>query len=118
MLITGFVLGAIALAAGAAMVAFWDDIKNWLNRVAADAVERAFGYQARNHMQKAVVVVDRLVGKLRNTSTVYTKKEATQTYFDKTTIVSELEEEHVDDEVIRKIADNNNRVTEIMQYKH
>ncbi len=118
MLITGFVLAAAVLAAGAAIVAFWDDIKNWLNHVAADAVERVFGYSARNHMQKAVVVVDRMIGKLRNSSTIYTKKTAMQTYIDKTTIVSEVGTQYVDDDVIKEIEKNNNRLTEIMQYQH
>ena len=112
-----FVLSAV-IAGGIMMSAFWDEIKSWLNRVAADAIERTFGFAARNRMQKAVAVVDRLVGKIRNTSTIYTKKTATATYFDKTTIVSEAREQSVDTKVLEKLEENHNRLIQEFQYQH
>ncbi len=110
----GFVLAGLIIGG---LVSFWDDIKDWLNRVAADAIERAFGFEARNQMQKAVAVIDRLVGKIRNTSTIYTKKTATATYFDKTTIVSEAREQNVDKEVLEKLEENHNRLIQEFQYQ-
>lgn len=103
-----FVAGIIV--GGAVMARFWDSIKNWLNNVAADAVERAFGYSARNNIQKAIAIVDKLVDKIRNTSTIYTKKTPTATYFDKTTVVSEAGIMDIEADVVKTIAEHNNQM--------
>lgn len=111
-----FVLGA-AIAGGVIMARFWDKIKNWLNNVAADAVERAFGYSARNNMQKAVAIVDKLMDRIRNTSTIYTKKSPSETYYDKTTIVSEAGINNIDEDIINTIANHNNQMIQVFDYK-
>lgn len=77
------VIGAIAVAA---LTYFWDDIANWLNNTAADAVGRVLGCNARKNMQRAVVKVSRLRNQmLRNVATVYTKRNAMNSYYDKVT---------------------------------
>ena len=112
---TLMVIGALFLG-GAALVRFWDDIKNWLNNVAADAVERTFGYSARQNIQKAVAVVDLLISKIRNKSIVYSKKSSTDTYFDKTTITAETGIENVEEDVMRELRNNGNRLTQTYEY--
>ena len=113
---TLMVIGALFLGS-AALVRFWDDIKNWLNNVAADAVERNFGYSARQNIQKAVAVVDLLVSKIRNKSIVYSKKSPTDTYFDKTTITAETGIQNVEEDVKRELINNGNRLTQTYEYK-
>ena len=115
LIMTGlFVLGAIL--GGAALVRFWDDIKDWLNNVAADAVERTFGYNARQHMQKAVAIVDLAVRKIKNTSFIYSKKDPTSTYFDKTTVTAETGIENVEEDVLKELRKNNNRLVQELNY--
>ena len=97
------IIGAIALFAGKCLVTFWEDIRQWLNTVAADAVERAFGYQARQRMHRAVAFIDKVMSKVRNTSIVYTKKSYSDLYFDKTTIICETGISDIDQDVVREI---------------
>ena len=73
-----FIAGAVIVGA---LARFWDDIKNWLNTVAADAVEAHLGYSARNNMQKAVAIVDRILNVVKNKSIIYTKNNPSDTYF-------------------------------------
>ena len=110
-----FILGAVL--GGAALVHFWEDIKNWLNTVAADAVEKMFGYNARQNMHKAVAIVDRVMNKIKNTSVVYSKKSPTSTYFDKTTIKAETGIENVEEDVLRELQKNGNRITQTFEYQ-
>lgn len=94
----------IGLVLGAALVAFWDSIKNWLDTVAADWVERELGYGARNRMHKAVAMVDRVMQKVRNRAVIYTKRYANDLYFDKTTITCETGIENIEEDVLQEIA--------------
>jgi hypothetical protein len=94
-LVGGLLVGAIAT--------FWDEIKDWLNNVAADFVEKHLGYNARTKMQKAISTADKVMNKIRNTSVVYTKKDRLDNYYDKTTIVGEEEVYEVKQEVLDKI---------------
>lgn len=105
-----------AMLGGAAIVRFWDEIKAWLNRVAADAVERVFGYQARQNIHKAVAIVDRIVNRIKNTSHIYSKKSPTSTYYDKTTIIAEGRVEDLEADVRKELARNNNRLTQEFNY--
>ena len=97
------ILGAIIGCA--ALTYFWNDIRNWLNSVAADVVERHLGYSARERMQKAVAFVDKYISKVRNKAIIYTRK-PNSVMFDKTTIISEASvydiEQDVLDEIERK----------------
>ena len=110
-----FILGAIM--GGAALVAFWDDIKNWLNTVAADAVEKTFGYSARQNIHKAVAVVDKIIDKIKNNSVVYSKKSPTSTYFDKTTITAETGIENIEEDVLKELNKNGGRITQTFDYR-
>lgn len=113
-------LGWILLGAAAAgaLVYFWDEIRDWLNSVAADAVERAFGYSARNTLHRAVACVDRLMYKLKNKSVVYSKKSPSSLYFDKTTITCEIGIEDVDEDVLSEFEKNDNRLIQEFKYQH
>jgi hypothetical protein len=111
----GFILAGAALVG--VLARFWDDIKNWLNTVAADAVEAHLGYSARNNMQKAVAIVDRVLNVLKNKSVIYTKNSPTDTYFDKTTITCEAKVADVDEDIIQEIQKNGNHVTQTFDYK-
>ncbi len=99
-----FTMVLIGLLLGAALVAFWNSIKNWLNTVAADWVEKKLGYGARNRMHKAVAMVDRVMQKVRNRAVIYTKRYDNDLYFDKTTIVCETGIENVEEDVRKEIA--------------
>lgn len=95
------VIGAIAVAA---LTYFWDDIANWLNTTAADAVQEALGYNARENMQRAVVKVSRLRNQmLRNVSTVYTKRNAMDSHYDKVTYDATAPTYQIDRKVIDEI---------------
>jgi hypothetical protein len=95
-----FLLGAVATAA---LVTFWDDIKEWLNNVAADAVERVFGYGARNTMHRAIAKVDRVMNKVRSKSTIFAKQNKLDTHFVKTEIVAEAPVYEVDNGILEEI---------------
>ena len=90
-IVGGLLVGAIAK--------FWDEIRDWLNNVAADFVEKHLGYNARQKMLKATSKVDRIVNK----SVVYTRKNRLDNYLDKTTIIGEEDVYEVDQEVLNKI---------------
>lgn len=109
-----FIAGAVIVGA---LARFWDDIKNWLNTVAADAVEAHLGYSARNNMQKAVAIVDRILNVVKNKSIIYTKNNPSDTYFDKTTITCEAKVSDIDDDIIQEIQNNGNHVTQKFDYK-
>ena len=117
-MIEGFVIAGLAgLAMAAFAVAFWDEIKNWLNSVAADAVEKVFGYSARNHIQKAVAVLDKVMNKVKNVSRVYTKRNPAATYFDKVTITAEADVADISEDMLKEFEKHNNRLTQVFEYK-
>ncbi|MFJ8258559.1 hypothetical protein ACIQ4Z_15030 [Peribacillus asahii] len=108
-----FILGG--LAAGV-LVTFWDEIKQWLNQVAADAVEKVFGYKARQTMHRAIAKIDRVMDKVRNTSTIYTKKNPLDTHFVKTDIIAEAPVHEIDQQVLNEIQKKKTLVQEF-EYK-
>lgn len=114
-ILIGFV---IAGAITAAFVSFWDEIKDWLNTVGVEAVEKTLGYSARNRIQKAISTVDRVMNKLRNTSVIYTKKASSEVYFDKTTIVASSGMEGMSDDFRQELAKHNDRLVQEFQYNH
>lgn len=113
-LLGAFVLGAIVTGC---MVAFWDDIKSWLNNVAADAVERTFGYNARQCMHKAIATVDRVVSKLKNTSVIYSKKNTSDLYYDKTTIQAEMPVSELTEAQLREFDKHSGRMVQEFTYQ-
>ena len=58
----------------AGLLVYWDKIKNWLNTVVADRLEKLFGYGARKRFHHAVSIADKVVGGVRNRLFVYVKK--------------------------------------------
>lgn len=102
-------LGAVTTAV---LVTFWDQIRNWLNNVAANMVEKVFGYNARNNMQKAVAKVDRVMDTIRNRATIYTKKDPLDKYFVKTDIVAKAPVSKIDSGVLEEIKKQNVLVQE------
>ena len=111
----GFVVAG-ALIGGAVLASFWDDIKDWLNNVAADAVEKSFGYEARNHLQKAIVFIDKGITNLKNTSVIYTKRSPFSKSYDKTTVHAEADVEDIDRDILREIEKHDNKVTQTFDY--
>lgn len=104
-----FVLGAIAVIAGVSTLVmllvknFWEDIKDWLNNTAADAVQKYIGYDARRALQKAVNKADRVMDKIRNVSQVYYRSDPLATHYDKVTIEVTAPTYEFDDEFIKTI---------------
>lgn len=83
--VAGAVFGAILITA---IDRFWDSIAGWLNNTAANAVEKALGYDARRFMMRAVANVSKLRERLHNRTTIYTKQDALDTHIHKVTINS------------------------------
>ena len=94
------ILGGLAVGT---LVTFWDEIRDWLNQVAADAVEKVFGYKARQTMHRAVAKIDRVMNVVRNTSTIYTKKNPLDTHFVRTNVVAEAPVHEIDQQVLNEI---------------
>lgn len=111
----GFIIAGAVLAG--ALLCFWDDIKEWLNTVAANAVERAFGYAARDKMHKAVACIDKVADKIKNTSVVYSKRDVTELYFDKTTITAEADASSLHEDILAEFNKHNNRLVQEFNYK-
>lgn len=98
------IAGGVALFAGvAAITLFWEKVQNWLNKYAAAIVEKAFGYKARDKMQRAIVKVGRVVDKIRQSSTIFIKENPWDDYFIKTEVEAEAPMTSVDEDVIKKI---------------
>lgn len=104
-----FILGAVATGI---LVSFWDDIRNWLNRFAANFIEKQFGYAAREKMQRAIVKIDRVMDRVRNHSTIYVKENPLDTHFLKTEVVAETKAYNIDSKILEEIKQNNRLVKE------
>lgn len=116
-LATGFVLAAAAATLlTTAVIAFWNDIKDWLNNTAANVVQKYIGYDARQAMQKAVCKADRVMNKVRNVSEVYYKKNRLDTYYDKVTMETEAPAYEINQEVLDEIAKSGS-IIQTMEYK-
>ena len=94
------ILGAVVATC---LVAFWDEIRMWLNNTAANAVERVLGYGARERMHRATARIDRVMDKIRNRTVVYTKRSELDSFYDKTTLVSEESIYEISDDIINEI---------------
>lgn len=114
LLIGAWVIGSV-IAAGA-LITFWDNIASWLNNVAADVVEEAFGYSARNKMQRAVAKIDRVMDKIRNRSTIFVKENRLDTHYLKTEIEAEADVYDIDSKIIDEIRSKKELVQEF-EYK-
>lgn len=76
-MISGWVIAAGIVIASLTVLHFWEDIASWLNNVAANAVERKFGINARKLMQKAVCRITRVMDKINNVARVFLKADRT-----------------------------------------
>lgn len=110
----GWILVGAALFGALAL--FWNEIKEWLNGTAANAVEKVLGYNARKNMHKAICVADRVMNKIRTTAVVYNKRNLIDAHYDKVTIEATAPVYEIDDEVVKKI-DSENEITQEFQYK-
>lgn len=108
-IVLGAVVGAVAVTV---IDLFWDDIATWLNNTAADAVGRVLGYNARNHMQRAVTVISRLRDKLHNKAIIYTKKTPMDSFYQKVTYETEAPVYQIDDEVLEEVEEQGQLVQE------
>ena len=100
---TAVVVGVgIGVALAAALQRFWDGIANWLNSTAADAVERALGYNARQYMLRATAAVTKVFDKLNNKTVIYTRQSALATDIQKVTLSSTGLLSDQEDEVRKK----------------
>lgn len=93
----GIVFGIVALKY------FWEDIAQWLNNTAADAVERVLGYDAKKFMRKAVSRVTRVMNKLDNITTIFAKRNAKSTMLDKVTITVSAPAYEQDQDVLKEL---------------
>ena len=96
--VIGMFAGAVALTA---IDIFWNNIAQWLNNAAADAVERVLRNNARKHMERAIARVSKIRDKLHNITNVYTRQSALDTHVQKVTLESsaplyEQEQEVID----------------------
>ena len=66
----------------AAVMAFWDEIREWLNNTAADVVQKYISYDARKAMQRAICKADRVINKVRNKSRIYFRKNRMDTTYE------------------------------------
>lgn len=104
-----FILGAVVVGA---ITIFWDEIKNWLNNTAADAVEKVLGYTARQRMYRAVARIDKYMNVIRNRTIVYTKKHELDNIFDKVTLSADASPYEIDSEVLNEIRNKGELVQE------
>ena len=112
MLIGWVIAGLVGAVLTSAIIKYWDEIKDWLNNVAADFVEQHLGYNARQKMLKAIVKADRVANKIRNTSVIYTRRSRLDNYLDKTTIIAEQDVYEVNQEVLDEIAQKGELIQE------
>lgn len=112
--ILGWVL--IGVAACAALAYFWDGIASWLNSTAADAVEAVLGYNARRNMQRAIVRISNLRNTLlQNVTTIYTKRNAMDSHYDKVTYDTTAPVYQIDQAVLDEIK-KEGKLTQTFQY--
>lgn len=106
----------VGVCLAGAVGVFWDNIREWLQNTAANAVEKMFGYNARQNMLKAISKVDRLMNKVRNHSVVYSKLSPFDTTYVETKIVAEANVEDIDYEVLDEIRKNGS-IKQTFEYK-
>ena len=111
LIVGGFIFATLVVGA---LAQFWNEIKDWLNNTAADAVERALGYNARNNMQRAVSVADRIMQTVRVRSTIYAKKNPLDFFIDKVIVEGSIPESSLDYDVIKEINNKGSIVQEFV----
>lgn len=97
----GWVIAAGIIFASLAIKYFWEDIAQWLNNTAANAIERKFGIDARKTMQKAVCRVTRVMNKIDNVARVYFRMD--EHYMKRVDLHATQPEYETDEEVLQEI---------------
>ena len=111
--VIGMVAGAVALTA---IDIFWNNIAEWLNNTAANAVERVLGYKARKCMEKAVARVSKMRDKLHNITVVYTRQSALDTHIQKVTLESSAPLYEQEQDVI-ELFERDNTLLKELEYR-
>lgn len=101
----------LGLAVTALTVTYWDRIRDWLNTIVADKLEKKFGYGARQRLHHAVSIADRVRDTIRNRIFVYMKKENGVGY-DKYMEKEERVFEDVEDAIIEEIKEKETLIEE------
>lgn len=112
--VVGWVLVGVVLTG--ALLYFWNDIREWLNNTAADAVGRILGYNARKAMQRATCVVDRVINVLRTRACVYYKRDRLDIYYDKVTLESTAPVNEFEDDILEEIR-RKGKLEQELQYR-
>lgn len=89
---------------------FWEDIAQWLNNTAANAVERKFGIDARKTMQKAVCRVTRVMNKIDNVARVYFRMD--EYYLKRIDLHATQPEYETDKEVLKELDEKKELINE------
>lgn len=85
------ILAAAAVAALTVLAyAYWDRIKQWIETILADRVERVLGYGARKRLHHVVSIADKTARGIRNRVYVYVNKITGKGY-------EKMEEKRLDD---------------------
>ncbi|MCR5727371.1 MAG: hypothetical protein K6G24_07885 [Lachnospiraceae bacterium] len=101
----------LGLAATALTVAYWDRIRDWLNTIVADKIEKIFGYGARKRVHHAVSIADRFHDKIRNRLFVFVKK-VDGTGYDKYMEKEARVIEDVEDAIVQEIDEKETLIEE------
>ena len=112
-IVAGFVVGMII----GAIDRFWNNIAEWLNNTAANAVEKVLGYDAKRFMHKAVATVTKLHDKLNNSSVIYTRQSALDTHIHKVTIKS-VAPVYEQEEEVRELFEKESKQIKEFEYKN
>ena len=90
---------------GSCITLFWNDIREWLDNVAADVVQQYVGYDARDTMRKAVITAERLNDDICVIAQVYYCKDFSSDHYDKVTMEMKAPTDGFDDEFIKIITE-------------
>ena len=99
----GWIIAGGIVFAVVALKYFWQDVAAWLNNTAADAVQRALGYNAKKYMQRAVSRVTRVMNVLDNVTTVFTKQRETDKFLHKVTLRASAPVYEQDEDVLNEL---------------
>lgn len=115
----GMIIGWIVVGAviGAALTVFWDDIAQWLNNTAADAVERVLGYNAKKNMHRAVATISRIREKILNRTVIYAKENEKDSYYKKIMCETDAPVYQIDTEVLEKL-EKQGELVNTFEYKN
>ena len=97
----GWVIVGGIIFASLALKYFWNEIAQWLNNTAANAIERKFGIDARKTMQRAVCRVTRIMNKIDNVARVYFRMD--EHYLKQVDLHASKPEYEADEEVLKEI---------------